>query len=350
MRFLFCNLNSLPPFHQSGAEITIDEFLEELSEAGHSVSSIICNEIPLLRMGEVRKVVQNGYSRIKSPYCKLFFNSKDNFQEKAIDIIHQIRPDVIISQLNFLKPLYEYCVQQNIPLFYLIHGISSTGIHSDNEINILQSQTVKGIVCVSNFVRESLHPSLKEKVVVIYPRIPELRYKARELYRDKILFFNPIKSKGIEIISHLAKVFSNEIFEVKETWGNNIIRSTDKRIFPSNVIINKIEYRFSDIYNHCKLLLIPSQIEEGYGRGIIEANINSLPVIASNIGGIPEAAGDKQYLIDDYSNPEAWIYMLEKLLNSTMYYQKCLDALDNSKRVSMRYNEHSFLDYIKQAL
>ena len=74
MRFLFCNLNSLPPFHQSGAEITIDEFLEELSEAGHSVYSIICNEIPLLRMGEVRKVVQNGYSRIKSPYCKLFFN------------------------------------------------------------------------------------------------------------------------------------------------------------------------------------------------------------------------------------------------------------------------------------
>ena len=36
MKILYCNMNSLPPYHQSGAEITIDEFLEELFNKGFS--------------------------------------------------------------------------------------------------------------------------------------------------------------------------------------------------------------------------------------------------------------------------------------------------------------------------
>jgi len=30
MKILYCIMNSLPPYHQSGAENTMDEFLEEL--------------------------------------------------------------------------------------------------------------------------------------------------------------------------------------------------------------------------------------------------------------------------------------------------------------------------------
>lgn len=183
---------------------------------------------------------------------------------------------------------------------------------------------------------------------MIYPRIPELRYKTEEICRDRILFFNPIKAKGIDIILHLAQKFPNEVFEVKETWGNNMMRSTDKGNFPRNVIFDKFEYKYSNIYDHCKLLILSSQIAEGYGRGIIEANINSIPIIASNIGGIPEAAGNNQCLVNDYSNTEAWSYTLQEMLKPDVYSRKCLEALKNFKVVSERYKEYSFLSYIKQ--
>ena len=350
MKVLFCNLNSLPPYHQSGAEITIDEFLEELSENGHLVYSIICNETPLLRMGEFNRVIQDGYDQIDYPYLKIFFNSKDNFQNKAMQIINEIQPDVIISQLNFLKPLSEYCELRNIPLFYLMHGIHRTGMHSDGELTILQNRAVKGIICMSNFIKDSLHSSLKEKAVVIYPRIPYARYKAEKMFRDRILFFNPIKSKGIDIVLQLAKMFPDETFEIKETWEHNSICASEKALIGENVVIGKIECSCSAIYEHCKLLLVPSQEVEGFGRGIIEANINGIPIIASNIGGIPEAAGVKQYLIDDYSSLETWKYMLEEILRSNVYNEKCVDALDNSLSASVRYSERSFSAYIEQML
>ena len=351
MKILFCNLNSLPPYHQSGAEITIDEFLEELSENGHLVYSVICNEIPLLRMGEFNRVIQDGYDQVDYPYLKIFLNSKDNFQSKAIHIINEIRPDVIISQLNFLKPLYEYCESRNIPLFYLIHGIHQTGgMHSDGELAILKSQVVKGIICMSNFIKKSLQSNLKEKAVVIYPRIPYSRYKAKKLFRDRILFFNPIKSKGIDIVLQLAKMFPDEMFEIKETWKHSTICASERALLGKNVVIGKIECSNSDIYKHCKLLLIPSQEVEGYGRGIIEANINKIPIIASNIGGIPEAAGVKQYLIDDYRSLEAWQYWLEKILRANVYSKKCVDALNNSLLASERYSKRTFSGYIEQML
>ena len=53
MKILYCNMNSLPPYHQSGAEITIDEFLEELFNKGYIVYSINSNEGALLRMRKI---------------------------------------------------------------------------------------------------------------------------------------------------------------------------------------------------------------------------------------------------------------------------------------------------------
>ena len=78
--------------------------------------------------------------------------------------------------------------------------------------------------------------------------------------------------------------------------------------------------------------ILPSQIGEGFGRGIIEFNINSIPVIASNVGGIPEAMGNLQLLVDEFDNANEWIIAINKLLNAGMYdYYKKI-AKENSMR------------------
>lgn len=47
MKILYCNMNSLPPYHQSGAEITIDEFLETSLDKGTQRKTTE-NELPSL--------------------------------------------------------------------------------------------------------------------------------------------------------------------------------------------------------------------------------------------------------------------------------------------------------------
>ncbi|MDO5296185.1 MAG: glycosyltransferase family 4 protein [bacterium] len=346
MKILHCNMNSLPPYHQSGAEITIDEFLEELFDKGHIVYSINSNESTLLRMQKYDKVRKNGLTIINDPFCKVFFNSKDNFEERALKLIREISPDLIISQLNFLRPLAKYCALENKPLLYLIHGVHSSGLNSDTDIECLRSPAVKGIVCMSQFLLDSIHPSLKFKAKVIYPRIPSKRFKTQSLCRRNILFFNPIKSKGIDIVLQLSKEFQNEKFVIRETWGN-VLPCTRKGInVEHSITFEKTENVFSKIYSNCKLLLMPSQEAEGLGRGIIEAGLNSIPVLASNNGGIPEAARSNDFLINDYSNYIIWREALKKTLTPSIYAINCQRAFENAMAYKQRYLKNTFSEYI----
>lgn len=55
--------------------------------------------------------------------------------------------------------------------------------------------------------------------------------------------------------------------------------------------------------NAMDIMILPSR-NEGFGCVILEANACGVPVIATNIGGIPEAIGNENMLVDDGENFE----------------------------------------------
>ena len=87
-----------------------------ISNLCYIVYSINSNEGALLRMQKYDEVKKNGMTIIHDPFCKVFYNSKDNFEERALNLISEINPDLIISQLNFLRPLASkrYCLHVTI--------------------------------------------------------------------------------------------------------------------------------------------------------------------------------------------------------------------------------------------
>jgi glycosyltransferase involved in cell wall biosynthesis len=86
------------------------------------------------------------------------------------------------------------------------------------------------------------------------------------------------------------------------------------------------------IYSRTRVLMVPSQWEEAFGRVIPEAQVNGIPVLASRVGGIPEAVGEGGILVDDKENPEAWLRGL-KLLEAR-YDEYSARARENAKRFS----------------
>lgn len=132
---------------------------------------------------------------------------------------------------------------------------------------------------------------------------------------------------------------------------NNALPCTQKEIEARhNVTIEKIESDFSKIYCNCKLLLLPSQEAEGLGRGSVEASLNSVPILASNNGGIPEAVKINDFLIFDYSNYASWRNALEKLFDPTIFAIHCQKALENAIAYERRYLNNSFSEYIDSIL
>ena len=60
------------------------------------------------------------------------------------------------------------------------------------------------------------------------------------------------------------------------------------------------------IYSRCKLLIVPSQWMEAYGRVVAEAAALNIPTIASKIGGIEESASSNTILIENYKDFYEW--------------------------------------------
>ena len=60
------------------------------------------------------------------------------------------------------------------------------------------------------------------------------------------------------------------------------------------------------IYADTRVLLAPSQWEEGWGRVVTEAQFSGIPAVASRVGGLPESVGSGGILIDPAAPIERW--------------------------------------------
>jgi D-inositol-3-phosphate glycosyltransferase len=78
---------------------------------------------------------------------------------------------------------------------------------------------------------------------------------------------------------------------------------------------------------------MPSQVQEAFGRVIVEAGHRGIPAVASRIGGIPEAIGDSGVLVDPDDSPEHWAGAIDGALTDRHRYARLrAAALANAAR------------------
>jgi glycosyltransferase involved in cell wall biosynthesis len=66
--------------------------------------------------------------------------------------------------------------------------------------------------------------------------------------------------------------------------------------------------------------MVPSRLREAFGRVIIEACANGIPVVARSVGGIPEAMGASGVLLAESDPPERWAEAIEAILSQPDRY------------------------------
>ncbi len=83
---------------------------------------------------------------------------------------------------------------------------------------------------------------------------------------------------------------------------------------PANVVVRDwVEPE--RVLDGVRLLLVPSQWPEPFGRVVVEALGRGIPVLASRTGGLPEAGGDAARYVDDFADPAAWESAVRALLD-----------------------------------
>jgi len=69
------------------------------------------------------------------------------------------------------------------------------------------------------------------------------------------------------------------------------------------------------LYRYAALLMVPSRINEAFGRVVIEAQLLGIPVVASHRGGLPEAIADPSMLVEAIEDPEEWVKKIRENIN-----------------------------------
>lgn len=109
----------------------------------------------------------------------------------------------------------------------------------------------------------------------------------------------------------------------------------NKKKLSHKVFLHSFNENKFNLIKNCELMLVPSQSHESFGLTIIEAMAFSKPVVATNIGGIPEVVGKgSEELIIDNKDSEAFARVIIKLLTDEVYYQniayRCRERFENN--------------------
>lgn len=169
----------------------------------------------------------------------------------------------------------------------------------------------KSIVVANSFyVKELIYQNFGISVKVEEPiiDISEIKLLPRKL-RSDIVFIGDSHWKGLHLVYQMASILNNLNFVVYSRFnlkGNH----------PKNILIKNWTTNKSEIFASANLVIVPSQALETYGRVSREAFLLKIPVLVSNLGGLPETVDfKKEMIVEDYSSVSAWVKQILKVIN-----------------------------------
>jgi hypothetical protein len=153
--------------------------------------------------------------------------------------------------------------------------------------------------------------------------------------RGYVTMINPCELKGVSIFTGLAEAFPDVGFAAVPTWGASTELLGRLQAMP-NVRILQASDDIDDILGQTRILLVPSLWPETFGNVAPEAMLRGIPVLASDIGGLPEAKLGVDYVLPavpgefrdgKFITPPQdlapWSHALRELLSDENVYRQC---------------------------
>jgi glycosyltransferase involved in cell wall biosynthesis len=356
-KLLFVSTSSFYPDVSGGAELSAIYLFESLRQLGWKIE-VIC--MLSLRSPYFQRGVQQRLKHFQMlsgtmvdydlGYACWRRIGKFSTRRDWIDLIdlrlREYQPDVVLSH-DFMCPLLNYANHQGYPSFYFAHtlGDMESGRIIPDGIHVIANSPFTASV--------ASQLTSKEVEIVLVP-MDLLKYKVTKRERQYITFINPIPEKGVEVAIEIARCLPQESFLfVKGKWGGNQDRFLKPVYELPNVEVWDNQQDMRRVYAVTDILLAPSQFIETFGRVIVEAQSNRIPVVASGVGGIPYTLGKGGILITTKTDPQPYMDALRRLRTDEDFYKQRSElAFENSQRPDFDHQKQvkNFIRFVESRI
>jgi len=187
----------------------------------------------------------------------------------------------------------------------------------DWRVNQKMFDSVDAVIANSNYMADRYSERYSDlDPYVVYPFVDVEQYRVMDT-GEKILHVTPEMHKGINITLDVAEKLPQEEFII-------VGEQPKQRIAERITNLTNVEYigyvdDMKTVYRDTKLVLMPSKWEEAFGRIPIEAGISGIPTLGSSAGGLPEAIGIDDLIVDSNS-PSDYAYRIKEICENYEYY------------------------------
>jgi surfactin synthase thioesterase subunit/glycosyltransferase involved in cell wall biosynthesis len=218
--------------------------------------------------------------------------------------IAAFRPDVILTSTDDPAQLMLEAALRDghARVVYLVRATIAlpfgpdAAFPSQHKTDVLRQ--VDGIVCVSEYVARYVreHSGMEAVALPISMQDKGPFGDLGSFDNEFAVMVNPCAVKGLPIFTALADECPAVKFAAVPTWGTT--REDLQAIHEHpNIAVLEPSDDIDEILRRARVLLLPSMWAEARARIVVEAMLRGVPVLAANVGGIPEAMMGVPYLL-----------------------------------------------------
>lgn len=247
------------------------------------------------------------------------------------------RPAAVLTQASWSDVAITVARRHRLPIIFFLRGEFgeldiSPGSPFEPDHIVANSSTVK------RYIEDKWG---RRDVLIVPPFIRAGEFTRQHGTRRYITMVNPVRHKGGFIVRDIASQAVDRLFLIVRAWGHlRQGRTWDRRKISELARANNVEpfvpeeadfdelpnvdvrdptADMPSIYAVTRVLLVPSIVREGLPRVAVEAMMCGIPVLASGYGVRAEVIGAGGIMVEDYSNPSAWVDALSRLDDPSRY-------------------------------
>lgn len=361
-KLLFVTQRSFSPDCSGGAEKSSLYLFKSLQELGWQIE-VICR-LPL-RSTYFRRGCWQALKQMKKPSFAMVdydlgypcwrwvnkFSTNKQWLAFLDRRLQEYQPDIVLGHDEPNCPLLNYAANQGFQSFYFARNLGNI---ENGDIIPDRLHTIAN----SPYTASIASQVTSKEVGVVLPFMTLAQYRVGQHQRKYITFINPIPEKGMEIALEIAHRLPEEQFLfVKGQWSIYKPETLEAFVKPARNLPNVEVWEHQDdmrqVYAVTKVLLVPSQFTETFGRVTPEAQVNGIPVVAAKAGGIPYTVGQGGILVEPKDNVQKYVEALQKLCSDRDFYSQLSTlAFENSQRPEFDANHQvqNFIQYVESCL